>query len=76
MDIAIEADVQRGFAEAREAFGGLDLLVNDASVETLELVDMPLEESEKVVSVNLTRTFLCTREAARVVRPNQPRAPS
>ena len=33
MDIAIEADVQRGFAEVREAFGGLDLLVNNAGIE-------------------------------------------
>ena len=33
MDIAIEADVQRGFAEVREAFGGHDLLVNNAGIE-------------------------------------------
>jgi glucose 1-dehydrogenase len=69
MDIAVEADVQRGFAEAREAFGGLDLLVNNAGVEKpFHLVDMPLEEWEKVISVNLTGTFLCTREAARIMR--------
>ena len=69
MDIAIEADVQRGFAEAREAFGGLDLLVNNAGIEKpFELVDMPLGEWEKVISVNLTGTFLCTREAARIMR--------
>ena len=29
---------------------------------------MPLEEWEKVISVNLTGTFLCTREAARIMR--------
>ena len=69
MDIAVEDDVRRGFAEAREAFGGLDLLVNNAGVEEpFELVDMPLEEWDKVVSVNLTGTFLCTREAARIMR--------
>jgi glucose 1-dehydrogenase len=69
MDIAVEADVQRGFAEAREALGGLDLLINNAGVEKpFHLVDMPLEEWEKVISVNLTGTFLCTREAARIMR--------
>jgi glucose 1-dehydrogenase len=72
MDIAVEADVQRGFAEAREAFGGLDLLVNNAGVEKpFELVDMPLEQWDKVVSVNLTRAFLCTREAARIMRADE-----
>jgi glucose 1-dehydrogenase len=69
MDVSVEADVQRGFAEAREAFGGLDLLVNNAGVEKpFELVDMPLDEWEKVIKVNLTGTFLCTREAARIMR--------
>jgi glucose 1-dehydrogenase len=72
MDVAIEADVQRGFAEAREAFGGLDLLVNNAGIEKpFELVDMPLDEWEKVISVNLTGAFLCTREAARIMRADE-----
>jgi glucose 1-dehydrogenase len=69
MDVSVEDDVRRGFAEAREAFGGLDLLVNNAGIEKpFELVDMPLEEWEKVIAVNLTGTFLCTREAARIMR--------
>jgi NAD(P)-dependent dehydrogenase (short-subunit alcohol dehydrogenase family) len=69
MDVSVEDDVKRGFAEAREAFGGLDLLVNNAGIEKpFELVDMTLEEWEKVIAVNLTGTFLCTREAARIMR--------
>ena len=72
MDVSDEADVQRGFAEARETFGGLDLLVNNAGVEKpFELVDMPLEEWEKVIAVNLTGAFLCTREAARIMRADK-----
>ena len=58
----------RGFAEAREAFGGLDLLVNNAGLESpLLLVDMPLDEWERVIKVNLTGVFLCPREAARIM---------
>jgi glucose 1-dehydrogenase len=66
MDVSREADVERGFAEAAAALGGLDLLVNNAGLqEPYELVDMPLESWEKVLGVNLTGAFLCCREAAR-----------
>ena len=51
--------MQRGFAEAREAFGGLDLLVNNAAFEKpFKLVDMPLREAGEGHDVNLTGTFL------------------
>jgi glucose 1-dehydrogenase len=66
MDVADEAEVERGFAEATGALGGLDLLVNNAGLqEPYELVDMPLESWRRVLDVNLTGAFLCCREAAR-----------
>ncbi len=69
MDVTVEDDVARGFAEARDALGGLDLVVNNAGVEApFEVVDMPLAEWERVITVNLTGVFLCTREAARIMR--------
>jgi glucose 1-dehydrogenase len=68
MDVSREEDVQRAFAATREAFGGLDLLVNNAGLERpFELVDMPLEWWQKVIDVNLTGAFLCAREAARIM---------
>jgi glucose 1-dehydrogenase len=68
MDVSREQDVERGFAEAVAALGGLDLLVNNAGLEEpYELVDMPLESWQKVLDVNLTGAFLCCREAARVM---------
>jgi glucose 1-dehydrogenase len=69
MDISKEDEVTRGFGEARDAFGGLDLVVNNAGVEApFELVDMPLEEWNRVITVNLTGVFLASREAARIMR--------
>ncbi len=68
MDVSREQDVERGFAQAREAFGGLDLLVNNAGLEKrFALVDMPLEWWQQVIDVNLTGVFLCSREAARMM---------
>jgi glucose 1-dehydrogenase len=68
MDVSEEDDVVRGFAEAAEALGGLDLLFSNAGLEEpYELAEMPLESWEKVIGVNLTGAFLCCREAARTM---------
>src|SRR3954451_25195707 len=66
-DVSDEAAVQAMFAEASSSLGGpVDLLVNNAGVEApYLLVDMPLEEWNRVLSVNLTGAFLCARETAR-----------
>jgi len=71
--IAIEADVSNEdqvvamFGTAADELGGpIDLLVNNAGIEKpFKLVDMPLDEWQKVLNVNLTGAFLCAREAAR-----------
>jgi glucose 1-dehydrogenase len=65
-DVSNEQQVEAMFARAREELGAIDLLVNNAGVEApFALVDMPLEEWNRVLSINLTGAFLCAREAAR-----------
>jgi glucose 1-dehydrogenase len=71
--LAIEADVSNEdqvaamFERAgRELDGPIDLLVNNAGIEKpFPLVEMPLEEWNRVLAVNLTGAFLCARAAAR-----------
>jgi glucose 1-dehydrogenase len=69
MNVAREEDVLRAFGQVRDAFGGcVDLLVNNAGVEApYDLVDLTLEEFERVIGVNLVGPFLCSREAARMM---------
>jgi glucose 1-dehydrogenase len=66
-DVSNEEQVQAMFARANDELGGpVDLLVNNAGIEKpFKVIDMPLEEWQKVLAVNLTGAFLCTREAAR-----------
>ena len=66
-DVSKEADVAALFERAAEALGGpIDLLVNNAGVEAPSaLVDMALEEWNRVLGINLTGPFLCSREFAR-----------
>lgn len=66
-DVSSEDQVVRLFDQTERALGGhVDLLVNNAGVEApFELADMPLEEWERVLSVNLTGPFLCSRELVR-----------
>jgi glucose 1-dehydrogenase len=66
-DVSSEEQVVAMFRRAAEELGGpVDLLVNNAGIEKpFPLVEMPLAEWEKVLAVNLTGVFLCSREAAR-----------
>jgi glucose 1-dehydrogenase len=66
-DVSSEEQVVAMFRRAAEELGGpVDVLVNNAGIEKpFELVDMPVDEWEKVLAVNLTGVFLCSREAAR-----------
>ncbi len=67
-DVGSEDDVQRMVATTVEAFGGLDLLVNNAGIEKqIPLLQMTLADWEPVISTNLTGTFLCLREAGKVM---------
>jgi glucose 1-dehydrogenase len=65
-DVSNESDVQTMFKRTVEAFGSLDILVNNAGLQKdAAFVDLSLADWDKVIGVNLTGHFLCSREAAR-----------
>ena len=74
-DVTDEASVRALFDRAVERHGRVDLLFNNAGTSSpaRELDTVPLAEWNAAVAVNLTGAFLCTREAFRVMRHQQPR---
>jgi NAD(P)-dependent dehydrogenase (short-subunit alcohol dehydrogenase family) len=74
-DIGDPASVKALFAQTKEAFGRLDLLFNNAGTGTpaIPLEDLTFEQWKTVVDTNLTGAFLCTQEAFRLMKSQQPR---
>ena len=66
-DVAVEEEVRRAVAQAERTLGPVDILVNNAAIPgpTLAATEISLEEWRRVLDVNLTGTFLCTREMLR-----------
>jgi NAD(P)-dependent dehydrogenase (short-subunit alcohol dehydrogenase family) len=63
-DVTDAAAVARAFAAARERFGGVDILINNAGqAQSAKFTDTDPSLWERILAVNLTGTYLCTREA-------------
>ncbi len=61
-------DVSQMFAQIRRHYGRLDVMVNSAAIfPPAELLDLALEEWQRVIDVNLTGPFLLTQQAARMM---------
>jgi NAD(P)-dependent dehydrogenase (short-subunit alcohol dehydrogenase family) len=73
-DVTDELSVRALFAETVREYGRVDLLVNNAGVGSFarEPADITLTEWQQVLAVNVTGTFLCTREAFKLMRDQDP----
>jgi NAD(P)-dependent dehydrogenase (short-subunit alcohol dehydrogenase family) len=74
-DVSDPASVHALFEKTKAAFGRLDLLFNNAGVGAppVPLEDLSLEQWRRVVDVNLTGPFLCTRAAFGIMKAQTPR---
>jgi len=74
-DVGKPADVDMLFAKAKQTFGRLDVLFNNAGMSApgVPLEDLPFETWKAVVDVNLTGVFLCTQAAFRIMKDQDPR---
>jgi NAD(P)-dependent dehydrogenase (short-subunit alcohol dehydrogenase family) len=74
-DVADHQAIQALFARTKEAFGRLDLLFNNAGIGApgVPLEDLTYAQWKAVVDTNLTGAFLCTQEAFKLMKSQDPR---
>lgn len=64
-DVADEAQVAAAVGGAVDAFGGLDIVYNNAAVIAYgrKIGDLPVEEWDRTLAINLRGPFLCAKHA-------------
>jgi NAD(P)-dependent dehydrogenase (short-subunit alcohol dehydrogenase family) len=74
-DVGDPASVKALFAKTKATYGRLDLLFNNAGsgAPAIPLEDLSWEQWKAVVDANLNGTFLCTQEAIKIMKNQQPR---
>ncbi len=74
-DVSNPGDVSRFFADTKNAFGRLDLLFNNAGTgaRPVPMEELSVDEWKQVIDVNLTGAFLCTQEAIRLMKSQNPK---
>jgi NAD(P)-dependent dehydrogenase (short-subunit alcohol dehydrogenase family) len=74
-DVSEPKSVHAVFGKVMDAFGRLDLLFNNAGISApgVPMEDLTFDEWSRVVNTNLTGVFLCTQEAVRIMKSQNPR---
>ena len=74
-DVADPASIKALFAKAKDSYGRLDVLFNNAGIgaAATSIEDLPLDKWQAVVATNLTGVFLCTQEAIKLMKAQRPR---
>jgi len=74
-DVGDPAAVKTVFAQIRDKFGRLDMLFNNAGMGTpaIPIEELSFAQWQAIVAVNLTGAFLCTQEAVRMMKAQDPR---
>jgi NAD(P)-dependent dehydrogenase (short-subunit alcohol dehydrogenase family) len=74
-DVSRPDSVQAAFNKAKETFGRLDILFNNAGINapSVPLEDLGYDQWAAVLGVNLTGAFLCAQAAIKLMKTQQPR---
>ncbi len=74
-DVGDPESIRALFAKTKDTFGRLDLLFNNAGIGAppVPMEELPFEKWKAVVDTNLTGSFVCTQEAIKIMKSQQPR---
>ena len=74
-DVAEPDSIRALFAKTKERFGRLDVLFNNAGTGAppIPLEDLTYEQWKTVVDINLNGAFVCTQEAFKMMKAQNPR---
>ena len=74
-DITKDAEVAEIFNQVKTKFGRLDVLFNNAGMgaPAVPMEDLPIEKFREVVNINLVAMFMCTQEAIRIMKAQDPK---
>ncbi len=68
-DLCDPEAVAEAFAAAKERFGRLDILANNAGISSrTSLYDYTVEEFGKILDINVKAVFVCSQAAARIMK--------
>ena len=71
-DLAVPEDIVNLISETEKRFSAIDILINNAAVsEHKSPYDLSVDEWDRIINTNLRSVFLCSREAAKVMRKNK-----
>lgn len=69
IDLTNPDEIVIGIGQVKESLGRIDVLINNAGLgRTKSPYDLPVDDWDYVLNTNLRGTFLCSREAARIMR--------
>ncbi len=74
-DVSDVESIKALFARVKKEFGRVDLLFNNAGIgaPAVPMEELPIETWKKVVDTNLTGMFVCTQEAIKIMKAQQPK---
>ena len=74
-DVGNPESVKTLFAKVKQAWGRLDVLFNNAGMgaPAIPMEDLGFEQWKAVLDVNLTGMFLCSQEAIKIMKGQDPR---